>query len=113
VPSEPNGASNDPPTSRARKLPASVRVVGVILRSLFLIILIIMVARVAAPQTAGRTWYDVPAGDLIRVGLGFGICALALVDLFMLPKDPGAYRMWMNFGIVLVPMLLVFVIAIW
>ena len=94
-------------------MPASVRVAAVVLRSLFLIILIVMVARVAAPQTAGRTWYDVPPGDLIRVGLGFGICALALVDLFILPKDPGAYRMWMNFGIVLVPVLLIFVIAIW
>ena len=45
--------------------------------------------------------------------LGFGICALALVDLFILPKEPDAYRTWLNFGVVLVPMLLVFAIAIW
>jgi hypothetical protein len=114
VSSERNGAENDLATSRAKsELPASVRLAAVVLRSLFLIILIVMVARVASPQMAGRTWYDVPPGDLIRVGLGFGICALALVDLFILPKDPGAYRMWMNFGIVLVPVLLIFVIAIW
>ena len=90
-----------------------MRTAGVVLRSLFLIILIVMVARFAAPQHVGRTWYDIPPGDLIRVGLGFGICALALVDLFILPKEPDAYRTWLNFGVVLVPMLLVFAIAIW
>jgi hypothetical protein len=37
-----------------------VRAAGVVLRSLFLIILIVMVARVAAPQHVGRTWYDIP-----------------------------------------------------
>ena len=94
-------------------VPTGVRTAGVVLRSLFLIILIVMVARVAAPQHVGRTWYDVPPGDLIRVVLGFGICALALVDLFILPKEPDAYRTWLNFGVVLVPMLLVFAIAIW
>jgi hypothetical protein len=35
------------------------------------------------------------------------------VDLFILPKEPDAYRTWLNFGVVLVPMLLVFAIAIW
>ena len=95
------------------EISAGVRAAGVVLRSLFLIILIVMVARVAAPQHVGRTWYDIPLGDLIRVGLGFGICALALVDLFILPKEPDAYRTWLNFGVVLVPMLLVFAIAIW
>jgi len=105
VPLRGKGPGND--------VPAGVRTAGVVLRSLFLIILIVMVARVAAPQHIGRTWYDVPAGDLIRVVLGFGICALALVDLFILPKEPDAYRTWLNFGVVLVPMLLVFAIAIW
>jgi hypothetical protein len=86
------------------KLPFYVWFGGVAVRTLFLIILTLLTARVASPQIEKLTSiYETP-GDLIRVLIGVGVCAWFIVNLFILPKDAGAYRTWMYLGLVILPL---------
>lgn len=86
---------------------------GVAVRTLFLIVLTAITARVASPQMEHLTsLYETP-GDLIRVLLGFGVCAWFIVNLFILPKDPGAYRTWMYLGLTVLPLLLLCAFVVW
>ena len=94
-------------------LTARVKIAGLFFRSLLLIVLGLMAARVSAPQHLGSTWYDVPRGDLIRALLGIGFCVWMLVELFILPKDPASYRTWMYLGVTLLPLGVVCLIVVW
>ena len=92
---------------------ARVKMAGLVFRSLLLILLGLMAARVSAPQHLGSTWYDIPRGDMIRALLGFGFCVWMLVELFILPKDPASYRTWIYLGITLLPLGVVCLIVVW
>lgn len=86
---------------------------GVAVRTLFLIVLTVITARVASPQMEHlSSLYETP-GDLIRVLLGFGVCAWFIVNLFILPKDPGAYRTWMYLGVMILPLSLLCAFVVW
>jgi hypothetical protein len=86
---------------------------GVAARTLFLIVLTLITARVARPQMEHLTSiYETP-GDLIRVLMGVGVCAWFVVNLFILPKDPGAYRTWMYLGIAILPLSVLCAVVIW
>jgi hypothetical protein len=86
---------------------------GVAGRTLFLIALIILTARVASPQIERlSSVYETP-GDLIRVLMGLGVCAFIVVHLFILPKDAGAYRTWMYLGPVLLPLAILCAFVVW
>jgi hypothetical protein len=100
-------------TGTPEPLPASVKTVGLVCRSLLLIVLGLMAARVSAPQHFGRTWYDVPRGDFIRALLGIAFCVWMLVELFILPKDPASYRTWIYLGVTLLPLGVVCLIVVW
>lgn len=91
----------------------SVWIGGVAFRTLFLIVLTVMTARVASPQIE-HFWsaYETP-GDLIRVLIGFGICAWLVVNLFILPKDAGAYRTWMYLGVAVLPLAVLCAFVVW
>jgi hypothetical protein len=95
------------------KVPTGVWFGGVALRSLFLIVMTLLTARVASPQTETiRSVFETP-GDLIRVLLGFAVCAWCVVNLFILPKDPGAYRTWLYMGLALLPLSLLCAFVVW
>jgi hypothetical protein len=94
-------------------VPTRIKTAGLVSRSLLLIVLGLMAARVSAPQHLGSTWYDVPRGDLIRALLGIGFCIWMLVELFILPKDPASYRTWMYLGVTLLPLGVVCLIVVW
>jgi intracellular septation protein A len=95
------------------KLPASMWIGGAAVRSLFLVVLIVLTARVASPQTE-NIWsvFETP-GDLIRVTLGFAVCAWFVVNLFILPKDADAYRTWLYLGIPILPLSLLCAVVVW
>ena len=78
-----------------------------------MIVLTILTARVASPQIE-RLWsiYETP-GDLIRVLMGVGVCSWFIVNLFILPKDPGAYRTWMYLGLAIIPLSVLCAFVIW
>ena len=90
-----------------------MRIAGIAVRTLFLIVLTLITARVASPQMEHLTSvYETP-GDLIRVLMGIGICSWFIVNLFILPKDPGAYRTWMYLGIAILPLSVLCAVVIW
>jgi hypothetical protein len=92
---------------------AQVWIGGVVVRTLFLIVLTAITARVASPQMEHlSSLYETP-GDLIRVLLGFGVCAWFIVNLFILPKDAGAYRTWMYLGVTVLPLALLCAFVVW
>ncbi len=86
---------------------------GVFVRTLFLIVLTVLTARVASPQIEHiSSIYETP-GDLIRVLLGFGVCAWFIVNLFILPKDAGAYWTWMYLGVAVLPLSILCAFVVW
>jgi hypothetical protein len=95
------------------KPPIHVWIGGVAVRTLFLIVLTVLTARVASPQIERLTsLYETP-GDLIRVLMGLGVCAWFIVNLFILPKDAGAYRTWMYLGIAILPLSVLCAFVVW
>jgi hypothetical protein len=86
---------------------------GVAVRTIFLIVLTALTARVASPQIE-NIWsvFETP-GDLIRVALGFAVCVWFIVNLFILPKDAGAYRTWLYLGVAILPLSLVCAFVVW
>jgi hypothetical protein len=95
------------------KTPAIVWFGGVAVRTIFLIILTVLTARVASPQIENIWSVRETPGDLIRVGLGFAVCVWFVVNLFILPKDAGAYRTWLYLGVAILPLSLLCAIVVW
>ena len=86
---------------------------GVAVRTIFLLVLVVLTARVASPQMERLTsLYETP-GDLIRVLMGVAVCAWFLVNVFRLPKDSGAYRTWMYLGVALLPLAALCAYVVW
>ena len=86
---------------------------GVAVRTIFLLVLVVLTARVASPQMERlSTIYETP-GDLIRVLLGVAVCAWFIVNVFRLPKDGGAYRTWLYMGIALLPLAALCAYVVW
>jgi hypothetical protein len=95
------------------RISTSIRLAGIAVRTLFLIILIVITARVASPQLERlRSLYETPS-DLVRVALGLAVCVWLFANLFILPKDPGAYRTWLYLGFAVIPLSLLCAVAIW
>jgi F0F1-type ATP synthase membrane subunit a len=95
------------------KLSTTVWLAGLVVRTLFIAILIVITARVASPQLEHiSSLYETPS-DLVRVALGFAVCVWLAVHLFILPKDPGGYRTWLQLGVILLPLALLCAIVVW
>ncbi|WP_298261958.1 hypothetical protein [Bradyrhizobium sp.] len=95
------------------KLPSHIWAGGVAVRTIFLIVLVVLTARVASPQMERLTSiYETP-GDLIRALIGVAVCAWCIVNVFKLPKDADAYRTWIYMGIGLVPLALLCAYVVW
>jgi hypothetical protein len=95
------------------KLPVSIKLGGAAVRAIFLVVLTVLTARVASPQIENFYSLLETPGDLIRVALGFGVCAWFIVNLFIFPKDPDAYRTWLYLGIAILPLSLLCAIVVW
>jgi hypothetical protein len=95
------------------KIPAWQQFAGLTLRSIFLIALAVLTFRVALPQNETiATAYDTP-DDLVRLALGFAVCAWLVIELFRLPRDPGGYRSWLYIGAAGVPFALICLYYTW
>ncbi len=93
--------------------PPGVRRTGLIFRTIFICILVVITARVASPEVE-HIWsvYETP-GDLIRVVLGFAVCVWLIVHLFVLPKDAAGYRTWFYMGFALIPLSILLGVVTW
>jgi hypothetical protein len=101
------------PNAPGSEIPLSLRVIGSVLRIVFIASLLAITFRVALPQSETIwTVYEAP-GDLVRLALGLGVCIWVAVQLFWAPKDRNAYQTLVYFGLAAVPFALIFLIAIW
>jgi hypothetical protein len=90
-----------------------MRFVGLTLRTLFLILVVAITARVATPQSERLfSAYDTP-GDLFRVGLGAVVCCFVAVQIFRYSRDPADMRKWVPVGLAAVPLALLCAVVIW
>jgi hypothetical protein len=105
--------TNPEALSEIAALPARVRITGIVLRSLFIIVLVVVAARVASPQNE-TVWsaYETP-DELIRMALGFAACLWLIVHLFILPKDADGYRTWLYLGLAVLPAALLCAFVVW
>jgi hypothetical protein len=107
-------AGQSPATAApAAKISLRLRIAAIFLRALFVGTLLVVTARVSIPQseTIWSVW-ETP-GDVVRLALGVAVGIWILVHLFMLPKDPEAYRMWVYLGLIVAPFVLLVAIATW
>ena len=95
------------------QIPIRLRIIGMLLRAIFIAALVVVTVRVSSPQSE-TIWsaYETP-GDLIRLVLGLLVCVWIIVHLFMLPKDPESYRTWVYLGLAAVPFAVICAIAVW
>ena len=97
----------------ASKMPLGLRIVGTVLRTAFLLAVLMMTVRVALPQNETIwTAYETPA-DLIRLLLGFALCVWLAIQLFQGPVDAQGYRTWLYLGLAAVPFAIVCLVAVW
>ena len=95
------------------ELPVLIWIGGVTVRALFIVMLAVVTARVASPQLEHLgSLYETPS-DLIRVGLGFAVCMWLVANVFILPKDAEAYRIWLYLGVAILPLSLLCAVVIW
>jgi len=89
------------------------RLLALVLRTIFIVALVVVIVHVSMPQSASF-WaaYDAPA-DLVRLIFGFGICVWLALQLFILPKDPGAYHTWLYLGLAAVPFVVICIVGVW
>jgi hypothetical protein len=91
----------------------AVRIAAIVLRTLFIGILLVIVAFVSAPQNETLwTVYDT-TGDLVRLILGILVCVWLVVQLFQGPRDAKGYRTWLYLGLFAVPFALICLYAVW
>jgi hypothetical protein len=90
-----------------------LRVAAIVLRTLFIVLLVVLTVRVSMPQSETIwTAYDTPA-DLVRLLLGIGVCGWLVYQLFQVPHDAGSSRTWFYLGLVAVPFTLITLFAVW
>lgn len=90
-----------------------LRIAALTLRAVFIVLLIVIAARVSVPQSE-HIWsvYETP-GDLVRLVLGLGFCIWVVFHMFQPPRDAEAYRTWLYFSLVAVPFSLICLFAVW
>ena len=98
---------------RVSEVPARLRIAGTVLRTLFIVTLLVVTLRVSMPQSETiRTVYDTP-GDLIRLALGLAVCFWLATQLFKGPEDAQGYRTWLYLGLTAVPFAWICLVATW
>ena len=95
------------------EISTSIWLGGLVVRTIFIAILIVVTARVASPQVE-HIWslWETPS-DVVRVVLGIAVCSWLLVHLFIVPKDPAGYRTWLYLGIAIIPLSILCAVVIW
>jgi hypothetical protein len=103
----------EPAAKTHPKIPARLWIGGFVVRALFLMVLIVLTARVASPQIERlSSLYETP-DDLIRVGLGLAVCGWLVANIFILPKDADAYRTWLYLGVAVLPLSVLCAFVVW
>jgi hypothetical protein len=90
-----------------------MRLLGLTLRTLFLLLVVAITARVATPQNETvLSAYDTPS-DLFRMLLGAAVCIFVGVQIFRYSRDPADMGKWVVIGLAAVPLALLCAVVIW
>ena len=92
------------------KVPILWKVTGTLCRSLFLLGLILVTARISLPDnlsTAALAHLSI--ADFVRAAIGIAVCLFALVQLFRRPRDDYGYKAWSFIGLALLAVAILFV----
>jgi hypothetical protein len=90
-----------------------MRFLGLTLRTLFLLVVVVVTARVATPQNESYwTAYDTPS-DLFRILLGATVCFFVLIQIFRYSRNPVDMRRWVPIGLAVLPLALICARVIW
>jgi len=84
-PQQPGPPSVDPAAST---IPMGLRILAIILRTLFFGALVVVTVHLSSPQSDTIWTAYETLGDLIRLALGFAVCLWIVIHLFMLPRTP-------------------------
>jgi hypothetical protein len=94
------------------KVPVYWKVAGTVCRSVFLIGLVPITARISLPDSLSRgALAHLSAADFVRAGIGIAVCIFLLVQLFRRPRDDHGYKAWSFIGLALVAVA-IFVIVV-
>jgi hypothetical protein len=97
----------------ASGVPLLRRILAIILRALFLTAVMVIIARVSAPQSETIwTVHETPA-DLARLAVGVAACVWIAIHVFLLPKDDNGYTIWLYLGPLIVPLGWLIALAKW
>jgi hypothetical protein len=95
------------------KMSPRQRMLGMILRTVFIAALLVVIFHVSMPQSASVwTAYESP-GDFVRLALGVIVCLWVGIKLFSMPNDPGAFRTWLYLGLAGIPFVIICLVGIW
>ncbi|WP_426413495.1 hypothetical protein [Bradyrhizobium ganzhouense] len=90
-----------------------MRLLGLILRTLFLLVVIVVTFRVATPQSESFwTAYDTPS-DMFRFIVGFIVCVFFAVHIFQYPRNAADMSKWVPIGLAVLPLALLCALVIW
>ncbi len=100
-------------TSPVSDVPPRLRWTSIVLRTVLIALLMVLIFRVSQPQSE-TVWsaYE-KTGDLVRLALGLGACLWMLIQVFSLPKDADAYRIWVYLGLIGIPVAMLLVAITW
>ena len=107
------GDSPNVRTPSVSDVPTRLRWTGIVLRTVFIGLLMVLILRVSQPQSK-TVWsaYET-TGELVRLALGLGACLWMVIQIFSLPKDADAYRIWVYLGLIGVPVAIFLVANTW
>jgi len=90
-----------------------LRIVGLGMRWLIILALVILTARVSAPQSK-TLWsvYEAPL-DLLRLLLGVAVCILIGTRMFVGQPNNEACRTWAYLGMIVLPFTIICILAVW
>jgi len=95
------------------EFPRRLRIASLVLRTVFLVSLVIVTVHVALPQSSSIwTAYD-SLGDMVRLGLGLAVCAWIAVQAFSVPTDLHAHKTWLYLGLAAIPFAVACMIGSW
>jgi hypothetical protein len=106
-------AQRPPSEMGVAAIPLWMRILAIVLRTLFIGALVAVTVRLSSPQSE-TIWsaHETP-GDLIRLALGFAVSLWMVIHLFIFPKTAEGYKTWVYLGLVVAPLALAMAIAVW
>ena len=96
-----------------RPVSPGVRIVGLVLRLLIILALLVLTARVSAPQSKSL-WsvYEAPL-DLLRLVLGMSVGIFIGAQMFVGVPNNEACRTWAYLGMIVLPFTIICILAVW